>query len=78
MLDTTRYWYTAKLFGLGWRRALTWEGWAIDLGILVWFVAAAAWFRTTQHAFLALTLFFGPLAARAAIAHWKGEPDGWR
>jgi hypothetical protein len=78
MLDTTRYWYTAKRFGLGWRRALTWEAWAIDLGILALFIAAGPWFRATQRPFLALSLFFGPLLGRAAVARWKGEPDGWR
>jgi hypothetical protein len=57
---------------------VSWEGWAIDLSIFALFVAAGPWVRTTQHAFLALSLAFAPLLARAVVAHWKGEPDGWR
>ena len=75
-VDTPRYWYTAKRFGIGWRTALTWEGWTIDLALFALFVAAAPWFRSMQRPFLALTLLFGPLLARAAVAHFKGEPGG--
>jgi hypothetical protein len=73
-----RYWYSAKRWGIGWRTALTWEGWAIDLSIFVFFIAAGAWLRASQRPFLVLGLVFGPLLLRAALAHWKGEPDGWR
>ena len=78
MLDTPRYWYTAKRFGLGWRSALTWEAWAIDLSIFAFFVIAGPWFRSTQRPLLALSLLFGPVLARALVAHWKGEPGDQR
>ena len=75
--DSSRYWYTTKRLGLGWRSPLIWQGWAIDSAIFVFFVAGASWFRTIQRVFLALSLAFGTLLLRAAIAHWKGEPaDG--
>ncbi len=78
MIGTSRYWYTAKRFGVGWRTALTWEAWALDLGIVAFFVATGPWLRALQRPFLALSLVSGPLLLRAAVAHWKGEPEGWR
>ena len=75
MNDSSHYWYSAKRLGLGWRTALTWEGWAIDLGICAFFVCASPWFRTTRHGFLALALFLGPILMRALVAHFKGEPS---
>ena len=57
---------------------MTWEGWVTDLTLVAFFFAAGPWFRSTQRAFLALGLLFGTLFLRAVIAHWKGEPDGWR
>jgi len=78
VIGTSRYWYTAKRFGVGWRTALTWEAWALDLGIVAFFAATGPWLRALQRPFLALGLVFGPLLLRAAVAHWKGEPEGWR
>jgi len=78
MSDPPNYWYSAKRLGLGWRTPLTWEGWTIDLGIMVFFVCESPWFRTTRHGFLALTLLFVPLLMRAVVAHLKGEPDRGR
>ena len=74
MESTPYYWYTAKRFGVGWRTALTWQGWAIDLGILALFIVAGSWFRSLDHPSLQLTVLFGVLLVRAAVAHWKGEP----
>jgi hypothetical protein len=57
---------------------VSWEGWAIDLGIVAVLLGGGPWVRTTQHIFLALSFVFVPLLLRAAVAHWKGEPDDWR
>ena len=78
MHDLSKYRYSAKRFGLGWRTPLTWEGWAIDLSIVAFFFCASPWFRTTRHGFLALACLFVPLLMRGVVAHLKGEPDGGR
>jgi hypothetical protein len=69
-----RYWYSPRNV-LGYRSAIAWEGWAIDLGIFVMFVSLGPWARTTQHAYLALSLVAGPLLIRDIVARWKGEPN---
>ena len=78
MNEAPPYWYSVKRFRLGGRTALTWQAWAIDLGIVALFFVAGPWFRSSQRPVLQLSVFFGILLARAAIAHWKGEPDNWR
>ncbi len=73
--DEPRYWYSAPRYWCGYRHALTWEGWAVDVGLFAIIVAAAPWMHGQRHPFGQLTFFFGVLVAIAAIRHWKGEPD---
>jgi len=68
------YWYSAKHVWRG-RSAIAWQGWTIDVGIAVLFIVAGPWFRSPRHPVLQLSVFFGVLFLRAAIARWKGEPD---
>jgi len=77
MDDTPRYWFSAKRFGLGWRTAVTWEGWVVDLTWLVTFLAISPYVRSHEHPFRSLGLVFGLLAFFILIRHWKGEPGPW-
>jgi hypothetical protein len=74
MDESSRYWFSAKRFGLGWRTPLTWQGWAVDLGFLALIVATSPWFRGGSHPLLQIGSVFCLLALLVTIRHFKGEP----
>jgi hypothetical protein len=71
--DEPRYWYAAP-YAWGYRPAITWEGWAFDMAILLACIAMGPYVRQDAHPFRSLGLFFGLLALGLAIRRWKGEP----
>ena len=74
MGDTPRYWFSAKRFGLGWRTAQTWQGWAVDLAWLLSCFAVSPYVRSFEHPMRSLGLVFGLFAFFILVRHWKGEP----
>jgi hypothetical protein len=76
--DEPRYWYAARPHRWwGYRRPLTWEGWAFDLGALLACFAIAPYVQATTHPYKSLGLFFGLIVLVLAVQHWKGEPNNW-
>jgi hypothetical protein len=78
MDDEPRYWYAARPYRWGgYRRPLTWEGWAVDLILFAALFGIGPYVREPRHPWQSLGLVFGLLALSVAITHWKGEPDSW-
>lgn len=75
MPDEPRYWYGARPYGWGYRRALTWEGWLFDIGIFVTCIGISPYVRQPAHLLKSLGLFFGLLVLAVAVRHCKGEPN---
>ena len=73
MQDDLKYWYGEKSWW-GSRRAITWEGWAFDIGVCVAALAIVPYVNAPTHPFKSLGLFFALLLVMAAVRHFKGEP----
>jgi len=73
--DDPRYWFSEKSWW-GARRAVTWEGWAFDIGACLALFATAPYVRQPTHPFQSLGTIFGLLALIVVVRHWKGEPGG--
>jgi hypothetical protein len=76
MSDEPRYWYAARTWW-GYRRALTWEGWLVDIALFASVLAISPYVNEREHPLQSLGLVFGLFALYLAIAHWKGEPNNW-
>jgi hypothetical protein len=79
MSDMPRYWFSTPRFGFGYRRPVTWEGWAVDLTVFAMFALAGLWIHGHQkeHPMLQLGFFLGVLATALVVRHRKGEPKSW-
>ena len=75
MIDEPRYWFAARRYRWGYRRPLTWEGWLVDIALLVIFLGISPYVSERDHPLQSLGLVFGLIALYLAIAHWKGEPN---
>lgn len=75
MDDPPRYWYSAPYCRF-WRRPITWEGWACDLGLGAIMVCLSPWLRADcQHPLPVLALVGGLIAIYIVVKWWKGEPQ---
>jgi hypothetical protein len=72
--DEPRYWFSAPRWGQ--RRAITWQGWAFDVGAVLACFAVGPYVRALTHPFKSLGLFFALLAMFVTVRRWKGEPSG--
>jgi hypothetical protein len=75
MASEPRYWYEAGRYPWSRRRPLTWEGWALDIGLLACVLAISPYVSELAHPWRSLGLVFAVFALYVVIARWKTEPN---
>jgi hypothetical protein len=76
----SQYWFKPKQYGYG-ATPITWQGWAVTLGIVAAMVAVSLYLRLTERHYWALAelLTFDALALSALFVISRRKTDGeWR
>jgi hypothetical protein len=82
MIAMTTYWFKPKRYGYG-ATPVTWQGWAVTLGIVAAMVAVSLFLRLTERHLWALAVILGfdavALATLFVISRRKTDGDWhWR
>ena len=73
----SRYWFRAKRYGLGWGLPLTWQGWAVFVSWILFFLLGFR-FLTPDGRPLRWGFTAAMIILLLVICYWKGEPAGRR
>jgi hypothetical protein len=75
---STRYWFRAKRYGLGWGAPLSWQGWVVFFVWMALTIPGSVWL-TLRGLWGTFSVFMLVMCAiLIAICYIKGEPLRWR